>query len=302
MLVLNLGNGFFEAARDGGFEAAEEIGNVEVIYTGPITPTAEGQIEIINSLIAQGVDAIAITANDPTAVVPILQQAMEAGIKVISWDSAVVPEGRQMHLNAADNAALGSIEVELASQAINGEGEIAILSATAQAANANLWIDEMKKDLARPDRQGLKLVSVVYGDDQTDKSTREAQGLLAAHPNLKAIISPTTVGIAAAAQVVEDEGRIGEVYVTGLGLPSEMRGYIESGAVKSFALFNPIDLGYATVYAAYRFVTGEATGKPGEEIDIGRLGTITLDDNLEAAVDDPYVFDASNVAQFSDIF
>lgn len=94
LVVKSLGNGFFEAANKGAQEAAKDLGGVEIIYTGPTSTTAEGQIEVINSLIAQGVDAIAISANDPDAVVPALKKAAQRGIKVISWDSGVAPEGR----------------------------------------------------------------------------------------------------------------------------------------------------------------------------------------------------------------
>eukprot|EP01032_Pedospumella_encystans_P032795 gene32795-37033_t len=107
LVVKSLGIGFFEAANKGAQEAAKELGGVEVIYTGPTSTTAEGQIEVINSLIAQGVDAIAISANDPDAVVPALKKAMDRGIKVISWDSGVAPEGRIMHLNPSSNALIG---------------------------------------------------------------------------------------------------------------------------------------------------------------------------------------------------
>ena len=107
LVVKSLGNGFFDAAAKGAEEAAAELGDVEVIYTGPTTATAEAQIEVVNSLIAQQVDAIAISANDPDALVPVLQRAMERGIKVISWDSGVAPEGRQLHLNPSDTGAAG---------------------------------------------------------------------------------------------------------------------------------------------------------------------------------------------------
>ena len=99
LVVKALGIGFFEAAAKGAEEAAEELGNVEIIYTGPTDTTAEGQIEVINSLIAQQVDAIAVSSNDTDALVPALKRAMQRGITVISWDSGVAPEGRQMHLN-----------------------------------------------------------------------------------------------------------------------------------------------------------------------------------------------------------
>jgi len=116
LVAKSLGNGFFEAANKGAQEAAKELGGVEVIYTGPTTTTAEGQIEVINSLIAQGVDAIAISANDPDAVVPALKKAAQRGIKVISWDSGVAPEGRIVHLNPSSNELIGKMCLKLAAE------------------------------------------------------------------------------------------------------------------------------------------------------------------------------------------
>ncbi|MFQ5973677.1 MAG: rhamnose ABC transporter substrate-binding protein [Alphaproteobacteria bacterium] len=302
MVVKNLGNAFFDAAHDGGLQAAEELGDVEVIYTGPTAPTAEGQIEIINSLIAQRVDAIAISANDPTALIPATKRAMSRGIKVISWDSGIAAEGRLMHLNPSNNQLIGAKQIAMMADAIGGQGEIAILSATAQATNQNIWIDEMKKELTKPEYGGLNLVTVVYGDDQSDKSYREALGLFKTYPELKGIIAPTTVGVAAAGKAVEDQDLVGKVFVTGLGLPSEMQGHVESGAVKSFAIWNPIDLGYSATYLAYRFVKGEATGATGEEIDAGRMGKIVIGEAGEAAMAEPFTYDISNVAEFAKIF
>ncbi|TXT39892.1 MAG: rhamnose transport system substrate-binding protein, partial [Comamonadaceae bacterium] len=264
LVVKSLGNGFFDAANQGAQEAAKELKNVEIIYTGPAKATAEGQIEIVNSLIAQKVSAIVISANDPDALAPSLKRAMDRGIKVISFDSGVRKDGRMMHLNPSSNPLIGEKLVKMTQQAVGNTGEIAILSATAQATNQNIWIDEAKKVLAQPAYKGLKLVSVVYGDDQTDKSYREAQGLFKSYPNLKAIIAPTTVGVAAAAKAVQDEKKVGTLFVTGLGLPSEMAGHVKSGAVKSFAIWNPIDLGYSSIYAASQFIAGKVTGKPGE--------------------------------------
>ena len=246
-VVKSLGNGFFDAANQGAQEAAKELKNIEVIYTGPAKATAEGQIEIVNELIAQKL-------------------------------------------------------VKMTQQAIGSTGEVAILSATAQATNQNIWIDEAKKVLAQPAYKGLKLVSVVYGDDQTDKSYREAQGLFKSYPNLKAIIAPTTVGVAAAAKAVQDEKKVGAIFVTGLGLPSEMAGHVKSGAVKSFAIWNPIDLGYSSIYAVSQFISGKVTGKPGEKVSLGRVGTVTLDANGEAAMSEPFTYDATNVEKFAKFF
>jgi rhamnose transport system substrate-binding protein len=302
MVVKNLGNGFFDAAHQGANEAAAQIGNVEVIYTGPTTPSAEGQIEIINSLISQKVDAIVISANDPNALVPITKKAMQRGIKVISFDSAVAPEGRNMHLNPSNPQMIGEKQIQMAAKDIGGEGEIAILSASAQATNQNIWIGVMRKVLEQPQYAKMKLVATVYGDDQSDKSYREAIGLLRSHPNLKAIIAPTTVGIVAASKAVVDEHLVGKVFVTGLGLPSEMAGHVKSGAVREFAIWNPIDLGYAATWAANEFVKGAAGAKPGGSVSIGRLGNVTLDASGEAALGPPFTYDASNVDKFAKLF
>jgi rhamnose transport system substrate-binding protein len=301
LVVKSLGNGFFDAANRGAQEAAQEIGGVEVIYTGPTTATAEGQIEIINSLISQGVNAIAVSANDPDALVPSLQRAMEAGIKVISWDSGVAEEGRQVHLNPSDTDLIGETIIKLAADHLPEGGDVAILSASSTATNQNAWIEAAKRVL--PEKfPNINLVAVVYGDDDSVKSTNEANGLIDSYPDLDAIIAPTTVGVVAAAQVVTDRGLIGKINVTGLALPSEFKQFIDNGASQAVALWNPIDLGYSAVQIAHQLVTGAATGEPGETISIGRVGQITLDDTRSAAMAAPFQFDKTNIEEFSKIY
>ncbi len=300
IVVKALGIGFFEAAAKGAEEAAKELGDVEIIYTGPTDTTAEGQIEVINSLIAQKVDAIAVSANDTDALVPTLQKAMERGITVISWDSGVAKEGRLMHLNPSSSALIGNTIIKLAADHLPEGGDVAILSATTTSTNQNVWIEEAKKVL--PNYPGINIVATVYGDDLADKSYRETQGLLQTYPNLKAIIAPTSVGIVAAAQAVTDAGKVGQVNVTGLGLPSEMAGHVKSGASQSFAIWNPIDLGYSATMIAYHLSKADAKAEPGAEISIGRMGSVKLDENGEAAMADPFTYDASNIDQFSSIF
>ncbi|MFZ3582760.1 rhamnose ABC transporter substrate-binding protein [Loktanella sp. DJP18] len=300
LVVKALGIGFFEAAAKGAEEAAAELGNVEVIYTGPTDTTAEGQIEVINSLIAQNVDAIAISANDTDALVPALKKAMDRGITVISWDSGVAPEGREMHLNPSSNPLIGNMIIKLAADHLPDGGDVAVLSATTTSTNQNTWIEEMTKVL--PDYPGINVVGTVYGDDLADKSYREATGLMQTYPDLKAIIAPTSVGIVAAAQAVVDAGKVGQVNVTGLGLPSEMAGAIESGASQSFAIWNPIDLGYSATMLAFQLATTDIEAAPGVEIPMGRMGSLTLDDNNEGAMADPFVYDATNIEEFKSIF
>jgi len=87
--------------------------------------------------------------------------------------------------------------------------------------------------------------------------------------------------------------------VTGLGLPSEMAGAVKSGASKSFAIWNPIDLGYAATYLADDLVKGTATK---EEASMGKLGKVKLDADGSGAMAEPFVYDASNIDKFSKIF
>jgi len=287
IVVKALGIGFFEAAAEGAEEAAAELGNVEIIYTGPTDTTAEGQIEVINSLIAQNVDAIAISANDTDALVPALKRAMQRGITVISWDSGVAPEGRQLHLNPSSNPLIGNMIIKLAADHLPDGGEVALLSATTTSTNQNIWIEEMMAVMGN--YPGIDVVATVYGDDLADKSYREATGLMQSYPDLDAIIAPTSVGIVAAAQAVVDAGKVGQVNVTGLGLPSEMAGAIESGASQSFAIWNPIDLGYSATMLAYELSQNGVEAAPGAEVPMGRMGNLTLDENNEGAMADPFV-------------
>ena len=224
---------------------------------------------------------------------------MERGIKVISWDSGVAKEGRSMHLNPSSSPLIGNMIIKLAADQLPEGGDVAVLSATATSTNQNVWIEEMKKVL--PNYKGINVVATVYGDDLADKSYRETQGLIQSYPNLKAIIAPTSVGIVAAAQAVTDAGKTGQINVTGLGLPSEMAGHVKSGASKSFAIWNPIDLGYSATMIAYDLIGG-AEAKPGAELKMGRMGAVKLDENNEGAMADPFIYDATNVEEFAKIF
>lgn len=299
VVAKSLGSGFFDAVHKGAQEAAAAL-DAEVIFTGPTTPTAEGQIEVLNALIAQRVDAIAVSANDPDALVPTLQRAMQRGIKVLSYDSAVAAGGRIVHLAPSSDELIGQTCVQLAAElAPQGRGKLAIVSATPTSTNQNAWLAQMKKAL--PNHPGLTLAGVAYGDDVADKSYRETVALVRQHPDLAVIVSLSSVGIVAAAKAIEDQGLAGKVQVTGLGLPSELAGYVHKGVVAKFAIWNPIDLGYATTQLAVRLVRG-ATPGAGGPVSIARLGEVSFDASGVGAMGKPFVYDDSNVSQFAQIF
>lgn len=303
----NTGNPYGDKQMQGFADGIEEQG-FEAITRAPDQPTAEAQIQIIEQLIAQKVASISITGNDFDALEPVLGRAKDAGIKVLSADSAVNPASRMTHINQADSEMIGRTLIQAAYEMADGAGDIAILSATSQASNQNLWIEWMQKELKENagKYKDLKLVRIAYGDDLRDKSVSETEGLLQSFPNLEVIIAPTTVGIAAAGRVVTDRGLIGKIKVTGLGLPSEMAEYIENGACPYMFLWNPIDVGYLTAFAATAAVKGDITGAAGETFSASRLGEFTIigasDGGTEVLLGAPFKFDPANIAEWKTVY
>jgi rhamnose transport system substrate-binding protein len=299
------GNPFGEKLMDGFETGVKEQGGT-VIRRAPDLPTAEAQIQIIDQLIAQKVASITISANDFDALQPVLTKAKNAGIKIVTADSAVNPASRSVHINQADTQLIGETLVEAAFDQAGGSGEIAILSATSQASNQNAWIAVMEQTLKQPKYAGLNLVKIAYGDDLRDKSVSETEGLLASYPNLKVIVAPTTVGIAAAAKVISDRGLIGKVKITGLGLPSEMAEYITNGSCPYMFLWNPIDLGYLAAYAAGALSAGNITGKIGDQFNGGKLGAYKVvqssDNGTEVILGPPFKFEPSNINEWKSVY
>jgi rhamnose transport system substrate-binding protein len=295
----NLGNPYFDTANKGAQEAAKELG-VTVNYTGPATADATQQIQLLNSLIAQKVAGLAISADDADALVPTGKSAMDAGIPVVTWDSAIAKDGRTVHVNQAEAAGIAAVQIKMASELAGSEGgKIAILSATSTAPNQNEWIGLMKEELKKPEYSKLQLVDTVYGDDEDTKSYSEAQGLFKKYPDLKVIIAPTTVGIAAAARAVQDGNLVGKVFVTGLGTPNQMRDYVKSGAAPQFALWNPADLGYLTIYTLDAIASGKIKGQPGDKFTAGKLGEYTVKEDGTVLLGPPTVFNKDNIDQFN---
>ncbi len=294
----NLGNQYFDTANKGAQEAAKELG-VTVNYQGPAQADATQQIQLLNSLIAQNVGGLAISADDSDALVPTGKQAIDSGIPVVTFDSAISPGGRTVHIVQAKSADIAAVQIKMASDLAKGEGKIAILSATSTAPNQNEWIGLMKEELKKPEYAKLELVDTVYGDDQDEKSYTEAQSLMKKYPDLKVIIAPTTVGIASSARAVKDGNLIGKVFVTGLGTPNSMRDYVKSGAAPQFALWNPADMGYLAIQTLNAIASGQIKGQPGDKFKAGRLGEYTVDQDGTVLLGPPTVFTKDNIDQLN---
>lgn len=295
-LPKNLGNPYFDTSDAGGKKAVQEFGGT-FDEVGPDTATPDAQVPFINTAAQQGINALVVSADDPKAICDALNQARDAGTKVVTFDSDTDPSCRDLFINQATAEGIAKVEVDEIAKQIGDSGEVAILSAAANATNQNAWIDLMKKDLAA-NHPNIKLVDVVYGNDDDQTSFDKTAALLQSHPNLKGIISPTTVGIAAAARYLSTSNDKGKVALTGLGTPNQMREYVKDGTVTSFALWNPEDLGYLAAYGAKALVDGDITGKTGDTFKAGKLGEFTVDDGATVLLGDPFVFDKSNIDQF----
>src|SRR3954451_13500326 len=297
-LPKQINNPYFTISDKGGEDAVNAVKGV-FKRVGPSDATASSQVSYINTLTTQKQDAIVISANDPNAVVPALEKAKAAGIKVVTYDSDTDPKGRDIFINQASAEDLGRSQVQLLSKQIGPEGgEIAILSATPNATNQNTWIKFMKDELAKPENSKLKLVKTAYGNDDDQKSFEETQGLLQAYPDLKGIISPTTVGIAAAARYLQGSKYKGKVKLTGLGTPNQMRDFVKDGTVDGFELWDPGKLGSLAGYAAAALASGTITGAEGDKFTAGDLGEKTVGAKGEVLLGPPTVFDKTNIDKF----
>lgn len=297
-LPKQVNNPYFTSADKGGEKAVKELGS-HYKEVGPSSATdTAGQVSYVNTLTQQQVDAMAVSAQDPGALCTALKQAMKNGIKVVTYDSDTTADCRNAFVSQASGEDLGRTEVQLLAEQIDHKGEIAILSAAQTATNQNAWIEFMKDELEDPKYKDIKLVKVAYGNDDAQQSFQQTQGLLQEYPNLKGIISPTTVGIKAAAQYLSGSKYKGKVKLTGLGTPNDMRKYVKNGTVEAFELWDPAKLGELAARTAVALSSGQITGKEGETFEAGAMGEYTIGKDGVINLGKPTVFHAKNIDDF----
>ncbi|WP_099466724.1 rhamnose ABC transporter substrate-binding protein [Konateibacter massiliensis] len=308
IIVKSAGNPYNQKEIEGFREVIEAQGGSCVVKE-PSAATAEAQIAMINELVAQQVDAIAIAGNDVDALQPALTAAKNAGIKISSLDSSVNADSRLVHVNQAGTQIIGQTLMDAILDISGGSGQFAILSATSQATNQNAWIDAMKTVMQDSKYASLELVDIVYGDDEYQKSVDQTQALLSQYPDLKVICAPTTVGIMAAAKVLQDQGVADKVKLTGLGLPSEMADYIGDDDAHScpyMYLWNPIDIGRLSAYTSIALVNGDITGASGEKFTAGDMGEYEIvaaaDNGTEIILGPPFKFEPSNIEEWKEVY
>ncbi len=290
------GNAYFAAAETGAAEAAAELGD-EIIFNSPANATATEQSRIIQSGIAQQVDGIILSAMDPNAVVPDMQQAAGEGIATVTYDADIAVPGRALMAMQATSEGIGRSLGQVICDVVPGcKGEIAILSSDPNAPNLSVWVkwaqEELKGD---PKYAGLTVVDVAYGGETDAGAYTRTQELLKAHPNLAGLIVPGSVQVAAAARAIKDEGASGKVQLTGLGLPSELKAYVADGTIQKFVLWSPSDLGYLAVHMVHDLIDGKLKPEVGASFEAGRLGKYEVGADGIVLLGAPLVVDKSNI-------
>ncbi|MEZ4863778.1 MAG: substrate-binding domain-containing protein [Caldilineaceae bacterium] len=275
-----LGIQVFDQANQGAQEAATELGAPAPEFVGPTAENSvQGQIEIVTNAVTQGANAIMISNNAGDQLAPAAKAAVDAGLTVVTWDSPIPSaEGEQLFVAQVDFDETGVVMADMALSILGADGgKFAILSASPDAANQNAWIAAMKEALQDPKYAALELVDTVYGNDQSEDSYNQAIALTDKYSDLKLIMAPTTVGIAAAAKAMQDEDLCDQVKVSGLGLPAEMVSYTLNGCAPEFALWSFVDLGYLTYYATYMIASGQIQPEAGVSFEAGRMGAYTIE-------------------------
>ena len=297
-LPKNLGNPYFDASDKAGATAVQSFGGTYA-EVGPTTATADGQVSYINTLTQQHVGAIVLSANDVNALCSAIGSAKAAGVKVVTFDSDTKPGCRDLYISASSTELIGEKQLDIMASEIGSSGQVAILSAAANATNQNAWNAAMIA-YGKTKYPNIKIVTTVYGNDDDQTSFDKTAALLSTYPNLKGIISPTTVGIAAAARYLDSKKST--VKLTGLGDPAQMKKYVQDGTVPQFALWNPEDLGKLAAFAAKAAIDGTITGKEGDKFTASGLSnnqtSYTVGADGVVTLGSPFVFTKSNIDNF----
>ncbi|WP_240468692.1 autoinducer 2 ABC transporter substrate-binding protein [Gracilibacillus sp. YIM 98692] len=283
---------YFRAVEKGAIDAAEEL-EMELIYQGPALADSDLQISTIQEIMDQNVDLIAVSAIDPNKLAPVLKEAQNKGIEVITWDSDVLSSSRSFFINMVNPETLGRHLMDMMALTMDDHGDFAIITGSASAANINEWLKWIKIQHEEY-YPNMNLVEVVPTDDNPAKAYEIAIDLMKEYPDLKGVIGNSSVGPPAAAQAVMDLGKKGEVSVVGLSSPSEMKGYLNNGAAQVSTLWSPEKLGYLTVSLSKQLLEGEY---PNDLQDVPNVGRIQVKGDT-VIMGEPIDFTKENVDQY----
>jgi ABC-type sugar transport system substrate-binding protein len=295
LLPKKKGISFFTSCAEGAQEAADDLGNVELVYDGPTEGEPSKAAELVSQWALQGFDVIAVSADDAQIMGAAMKKAQDKGVLTISWDSDVPADSRSFFVNQATPQQIGFKLVDVLAEEIGKSGEVAIVSSSQTSNNQNMWIMHMKERLK--DYPDMKVVAIEYPGEDQDRCLETGRTLLKAYPDLKGIWAISTVALPGVAEAIRQSGKSGEVSVTGVCTPTPMKSYVEDGTVKSIVLWDTRDLGYLTIQTAAALARGLI--KPGDKtLKAGRLGEREIvGDNV--MLGDILIFTKENIDKYN---
>lgn len=246
---------YFEAMNTGGKKAAQDLG-IQWLYQGPTTADAAAQAQIVRSYIQQKVSVIVVAPNDPNSMAPVLQEAKNAGIHVLTSDTDAPNSVREAFVEQASTEGIGTALTDALAKAMGNKGKYAIVSCGETAQNLNSWIAVQKKVTAAK-YPNMQIVDTVYAGEDQNKATQMATDLMNAHPDLTGLVGECTSSAPGVAQAVKDAGKIGKVFTVGLGTPMSMAPYLKDGSSSASILWDVQNLGYLTAWAGQQVAEGK---------------------------------------------
>ncbi len=246
---------YFNAMQDGGNRAAKDLG-VDFVYTGPVDTNPVDQLQIVQSLIDKGVNAISVSVLDASSIAPVVTAAEAKKIKLFTSDSDAPDSGRAVYVAQATDEGLGDTIIDELVKRVGPDAKIGIVSGEATASNLNAWIGFMQEQ-AKTKYPKLTLLAPQYAGGTAERAAQIAGDMITANPDLKAIIGVASSTCPGVAQAIETAGKIGSVIGTGYCSPNTARSYLKSGAFGFTVLWDPEKLGYLTVWAGKQLVDGK---------------------------------------------
>jgi len=229
---------YFDEAAKGLFKAGETLG-IRVGYFGPSSNDTPGQIALIDDLITQGVKGIVVTAMDSSAVVPVLQKAMGAGIKVVTFDLDTDPAGRHMYAGLKELDDMGPWMIDLMYEsykdALGDDFEYAIITSSLTSELMIRRVESMI-EYQKGKYPNLKNIGYEAGDSDSQKTYNAAVTLMTANPNMKVIMSNASDALGPICEAIAAEGKIGQVFGAGQTTPNLGKPGYESGAILGGAM------------------------------------------------------------------
>ncbi|MBO0885282.1 MAG: substrate-binding domain-containing protein [Mycobacterium sp.] len=290
---------YFESCKQGAQKAANELGDT-LIYTGPSTPDPEQQVASLQNVLNERPDAILLSAIEPNNVAPVLKRAMARGTVVVTYDADSAPDARKLFCNQLSYQVAATSYLDAALMNNSAGGKCAFMAATPTTVNHMQQIAHMKSAMATiPKYKVFTPGNTYFVQDDATKSYNTMVDIMQSDPSVKFLLSGSAVSAPAAAHAIEATGHAGKVWATGAALPSLIKQYLQDGSEKAFVLWDTVNLGYMTAYAAHLIKTGKLKVSQGATFKAGNLGTFTIGAQNTANYDRPIIFTKQNIAQYT---